>query len=46
MSENPDPGAGVSRRGFLKGLGVGSVATGLLAPAGIKEALAAEGGVE
>ena len=46
MSENSDsfPG-GVSRRGFLKGLGVGSVATGLLAPAGVKEMLAAEGGV-
>ena len=46
MSDNPDfsPG-GVSRRGFLKGLGVGSVATGLLAPAGVRETLAAEGGV-
>jgi len=44
MSENSDS-SGVSRRGFLKGLGVGSVATGLLAPTGVKEALAAEGGV-
>lgn len=37
--------ASLSRRGFLKGLGVGSVATGLLAPATLKEALASEGGV-
>ena len=37
--------AGLSRRGFLKGLGVGSVATGLLAPVSLKEALAKEGGV-
>ncbi|HEU0039290.1 MAG TPA: (2Fe-2S)-binding protein [Verrucomicrobiae bacterium] len=37
--------AGLSRRGFLKGLGVGSVATGLLSPVGLKEALAKEGGV-
>jgi xanthine dehydrogenase YagT iron-sulfur-binding subunit len=37
--------AGLSRRGFLKGLGVGSVATGLLAPASLTEALASEGGV-
>src|SRR5437879_3817510 len=37
--------AGVSRRGFLKGLGVGSVATGLLSPVSLKEALAREGGV-
>src|ERR1041384_4655421 len=36
---------GLSRRGFLKGLGVGSVATGLLSPASVKEALAREGGV-
>src|SRR5213592_936562 len=36
---------GLSRRGFLKGLGAGSVATGLLSPAGLKEALAREGGV-
>src|SRR5436189_3973550 len=37
--------AGLSRRGFLKGLGVGSVATGLLSPGSVKEALAREGGV-
>jgi len=37
--------AGVSRRGFLKGLGVGYVATGLLSPVSLKEALAREGGV-
>src|SRR5438034_10367680 len=37
--------AGLSRRGFLKGLGVGSVATGLLSPVSLKEALAKEGGV-
>ena len=36
---------GVSRRGFLKGLGVGSVATGLLAPVGLEGAQAKEGGV-
>src|SRR3989475_5236276 len=35
----------LSRRGFLKGLGVGSVATGLLSPVSLKEALAKEGGV-
>jgi xanthine dehydrogenase YagT iron-sulfur-binding subunit len=46
MSVNSDSfQSGVSRRGFLKGLGVGSVATGLLAPTGVKEMLAAEGGV-
>src|SRR5438874_3218756 len=37
--------AGLSRRGFLKGLGVGSVATGLLSPVGLQESLASEGGV-
>jgi len=37
--------AGLSRRGFLKGLGVGSVATSLLSPVGLQEALAKEGGV-
>ena len=36
---------GLSRRGFLKGLGVGSVATGLLSPVSLKEALAKEEGV-
>jgi xanthine dehydrogenase YagT iron-sulfur-binding subunit len=39
-------GDGVSRRGFLKGIGVGSVATGLLSsPVSVREALAREGGV-
>ena len=37
--------AGLSRRGFLKGLGLGSVATGLLSPASLQETLASEGGV-
>ncbi|MHB8520504.1 MAG: (2Fe-2S)-binding protein [Limisphaerales bacterium] len=36
-------GPGVSRRGFLKGIGVGTVATGLISPVGLKEALAREG---
>jgi xanthine dehydrogenase YagT iron-sulfur-binding subunit len=36
---------GISRRGFLKGLGVGTVAGGLIAPVSLKEALASEGGV-
>ena len=35
-------GDGVSRRGFLKGMGVGSVATGLIAAAGPKGLFAAE----
>jgi xanthine dehydrogenase YagT iron-sulfur-binding subunit len=38
--------SGYSRRGFLKGVGVGTVAGGLLSPAGIKEAIAAENGVQ
>lgn len=38
-----NPG-GVSRRGFLKGVGVGTVASGLLtAPASVQEALARDG---
>src|SRR5881409_1360089 len=37
--------AGLSRRGFLKGLGVGSVATGLLSPVGLQEPLAKVAGV-
>jgi xanthine dehydrogenase YagT iron-sulfur-binding subunit len=47
MSEELDfsKPAGVSRRGFLKGLGVGSLATGLLEPGSLKAALAKEGGV-
>ena len=36
--------SGLSRRGFLKGIGVGTVATGLLAPAGLNAA-AKEGDV-
>ena len=47
MSDESDTSkpAGLSRRGFLKGLGVGSVATGLLSPVSLKEALAKESGV-
>src|SRR5438105_4216100 len=37
--------SGVSRRGFLKGIGVGTVAGGLLSPVGIKEAIAKNGDV-
>lgn len=36
-------GPGVSRRGFLKGIGVGTVATGLISPVGLRDALAREG---
>ena len=46
MSDDNDtlnPG-GVSRRGFLKGIGVSTVATGLLS-SGLKEALAKEGDI-
>src|SRR2546426_11501451 len=32
MSNGPDENGGFSRRGFLKGIGVGSVASGLMAP--------------
>jgi xanthine dehydrogenase YagT iron-sulfur-binding subunit len=35
--------SGLSRRGFLKGIGVGTVATGLLSPASLKAAAAREG---
>ncbi|MBU6401111.1 MAG: (2Fe-2S)-binding protein [Verrucomicrobia bacterium] len=42
--QHSTPGAGVSRRGFLKGIGVGTVATGLLSPVGLKDALARENG--
>jgi xanthine dehydrogenase YagT iron-sulfur-binding subunit len=42
---NTPNAAGLSRRGFLKGVGLGSVATGLFAPGSLKDALAAEGGV-
>jgi xanthine dehydrogenase YagT iron-sulfur-binding subunit len=34
----------VSRRGFLKGFGAGTVATGLLSPAALRESMAAESG--
>ena len=37
--------AGVSRRGFLKGIGVGTVASGLLSPAGLKQAIGADSNV-
>ena len=42
-NELPD-GANVSRRGFLKGFGAGTVATGLLSPASLRESMAAENG--
>lgn len=42
---NDSPGSGVSRRGFLKGIGVGTVATGLLSPADLKGALAKEANI-
>ena len=49
MSEHKDKSSpktnGLSRRGFLKGVGVGTVAGGLLSPAGLKEAIAREGDV-
>src|SRR6476661_6887384 len=45
MSDVTSKRSGVSRRGFLKGIGVGSVATGLLAPPGIKDAFGQESGV-
>jgi xanthine dehydrogenase YagT iron-sulfur-binding subunit len=32
MSNGPDDNGGFSRRGFLKGIGVGSVASGLMSP--------------
>jgi xanthine dehydrogenase YagT iron-sulfur-binding subunit len=41
-SSKPD---GLSRRGFLKGIGVGGVATSLLSPPGLKESWAQEDGV-
>src|SRR5436190_21494008 len=37
--------AGVSRRGFLKGIGVGTVASGLLSPLGLKQAIAKDSDV-
>jgi xanthine dehydrogenase YagT iron-sulfur-binding subunit len=38
--------SGFSRRGFLKGVGIGSVAGGLVSPVGITKAIAAEGDVQ
>ena len=43
MSKKPT--SGFSRRGFLKGVGLGTVAGGLISPAGIKEAIAADRGL-
>ena len=43
---NQPEASGVSRRGFLKGIGVGTVASGLLAPAGLKQALAKDSDVQ
>ena len=42
---NPPETSGVSRRGFLKGIGVGTVAGGLLSPAGLQQAIAKNGDV-
>ena len=46
MSENHDTpdGLNVSRRGFLKGFGVGTAAAGLFSPISLREAAAAEKG--
>lgn len=46
MSEHHDTpdGLNVSRRGFLKGFGVGTAAAGLLSPISLREAAAAEKG--
>jgi xanthine dehydrogenase YagT iron-sulfur-binding subunit len=46
MSDHHDApdGTNVSRRGFLKGFGTGTVATGLLSPLTLREAAAAENG--
>jgi xanthine dehydrogenase YagT iron-sulfur-binding subunit len=46
MSDHHDApdGTNVSRRGFLKGFGTGTVATGLLSPLSLREAAAAENG--
>src|SRR5256885_7948082 len=45
MSDTTSKSSGVSRRGFLKGIGVGSVATGLLSPPGLKDAFGQEAGL-
>ncbi|HYV27848.1 MAG TPA: (2Fe-2S)-binding protein [Candidatus Eisenbacteria bacterium] len=37
--------SGLSRRGFLKGIGVGTVASGLMSPAGLKNAVAKDANV-
>lgn len=38
--------SGFSRRGFLKGVGIGTVAGGLISPVGLKEAMAADANVK
>ena len=38
--------SGFSRRGFLKGVGIGTVAGGLISPVGLKEAIAADANVK
>jgi len=45
-NHNSSDESGVSRRGFLKGLGVGTVSTGVLSDASLHEAQAAEPGVK
>ncbi|MCS1408025.1 MAG: putative xanthine dehydrogenase YagT iron-sulfur-binding subunit [Verrucomicrobia subdivision 3 bacterium] len=45
-NHNPSDDSGVSRRGFLKGLGVGTVTTGVLSDASLHEAQAAQSGVK
>ena len=42
---NPPETSGVSRRGFLKGIGAGTVAGSLLSPAGLQQAIAKDGDV-
>jgi xanthine dehydrogenase YagT iron-sulfur-binding subunit len=44
-NESANIGSGVSRRGFLKGIGVTTVATGLISPASLPNAIAKEGDV-
>src|SRR5436190_20289066 len=44
-TKNQPETTGVSRRGFLKGIGVGTVASGLLSPVGLKEAIAKDSDV-
>jgi xanthine dehydrogenase YagT iron-sulfur-binding subunit len=41
----PNP-TGYSRRGFLKGVGLGTVASGLISPVGLKEAFGQESGLQ